>query len=267
MLVCPKCKHELYKNDKMYQCENHHTFDIAKKGYVHLFLKNRKQTGDDKHMVKARTYFLEKGFYQPLCDQILLFLKSLSFTTLVDAGCGEGYYTNQIADLFSKVDMYAFDLSKHAIHEACKGKNQVFYGVCSIADLPLKGDSIDIILSIFAPIQASEFYRVLKKQGYFLKVAPGPKHLYEMKQILYTDVYDNDLQHTYEGFELQEIKEVAYDIELCSKQDIEALFMMTPYYWKSPIEGSKKLLALDYLKTKVQFQIELYRCIEKKKNK
>ncbi len=263
MLVCPKCKKSLNKYNSIYCCKNGHNFDIAKRGYVHLFLGNRKQTGDNKDMVKARTSFLHKGFYQPLCHQVMRSLQYLYPKKMVDAGCGEGYYTNQIAQTFQNTQIYAFDLSKYAIHEACKNNQKALYAVCSIADLPLESNSIDVILSIFAPIQCQEFHRILKEDGYFLKVCPGSKHLYEMKQVLYTNVYDNAIQNDYEGFELLSVNVIDYDIELVSKEDIQALFMMTPYYWKSPVEGTKKLKELEYLKTRVQFQIELYRRVMK----
>lgn len=263
MLVCPKCRKILNKYHMTYRCENGHHFDIAKRGYVHLLLGNRKQTGDNKDMVKARSHFLHNNFYQPLAHQVMMILASLQPKKIVDAGCGEGYYTNQIAKALPDTDIYAFDLSKYAVHEACKSNQKVLYAVCSIADLPLESNSMDVILSIFAPIQDKEFHRVIKEDGYFVKVAPGPKHLYEMKQVLYTNVYDNPIQNNYEGFELQRVEVVDYDIELFTKEDIQALFMMTPYYWKSPIEGSKKLASLTYLKTRVQFQIELYRRVIK----
>ena len=63
MLICPVCKKKLIKENKTFQCENNHSFDCAKQGYVNLSRKQTKNHGDNALMVKARTDFLEKDYY------------------------------------------------------------------------------------------------------------------------------------------------------------------------------------------------------------
>lgn len=258
MLECPKCKQELIKEANSYRCENHHSFDIAKRGYVNLLLGNHKATGDDKDMVKARTVFLSHGYYAPLKDRLIDLLKEKSITILADAGCGQGFYTNAIHDALH-CETYGFDLSKYAVDEACKAHNGVFYGVCNIFHMPLSKESCDGVLSVFAPIDIKENNRILKPGGYFIKVGPGPRHLWDMKKELYNDVYENTIETGYEGFTLCHEEQLDYDITLQDAHDIKALFQMTPYYWRTPKESVQHLLSLSTLSTKVSFHITIYR--------
>ena len=78
---CPLCQQALLLNEKSYRCENNHSFDQAKQGYVNLLpvqFKHSKEPGDNKAMVQARRAFLDKGYYQPLLDNMLA-LKTLPY--------------------------------------------------------------------------------------------------------------------------------------------------------------------------------------------
>ena len=71
-LICPVCGLPLTLEAKTYRCEKNHCFDCAKSGYVNLLppAPGGKRHGDDKLMVKARTDFLDKGYYDPLSCEI-----------------------------------------------------------------------------------------------------------------------------------------------------------------------------------------------------
>lgn len=258
MLICPKCNQSLKKKEHTWSCKNHHSYDIAKRGYVHLALNQKKNTGDDKEMVRARTRFLSHGYYEVLRNELYQIIQNYKPKRIVDAGCGEGYYTN-----FLKTDeneIYAFDLSKYAVDEACKARNDVQYIVASVFHLPIEDACADMVLSVFAPFDAQEFYRLLKEEGLFIKVGPGPRHLMGLKEILYDKPYENQVDPTvYDGFMLEDSIELKQVIEINDTQDIQALFHMTPYYWKTSKSAAEKLENISYLKTEVQFQIEIYR--------
>ncbi|MGX8834421.1 putative RNA methyltransferase [Amedibacillus sp. YH-ame6] len=260
MLVCPKCKGLLQKNGSSYICEDHHCFDIAKRGYVNLLLGNHKTSGDDKEMIIARTRFLSHGYYQPLCDRLIEIVKELHPTSLVDAGCGEGFYTNQIMKVLQDCEVYGFDLSKHGVDEACKAHTSAVYGVANVFHLPLADACADVVLSVFAPFDEEECARVLKEHGVFIKVGPGPQHLMDMKNVLYEEVYENEKSERLQSmFTFEEEYYVDYETCIDGHDDIWALFQMTPYFWKSPKEGSDRLRELQQLSTRVQFHIEVYR--------
>ena len=259
MLICPKCKNELKKIDRSWKCINNHCFDIAKRGYVNLVLGSSKGSGDDKEMVRSRTNFLSHGYYQNLRSAVSDIVTHLELHTIVDAGCGEGYYTNYIKQQHEDADMYGFDLSKFAVDEACKAHCGVMYGVCNIFHLPLSDASCDGVLSVFAPIDIDENARVLKSGGYFIKVAPGPKHLWELKKEIYPDVYENEIEVGYPGFECIKEELLTNQIHIDHQTDIWSLFQMTPYYWRTPLKQAEHLKSLTELDTTTQFHITVYR--------
>lgn len=262
MLLCPKCKKPLQKEIRCYRCENKHTYDISKQGYTNLYLTNKKQTGDDATMVKARTAFLEKGYYEPLRTLLVDLCKQRTIHLLVDAGCGEGYYTNELQKQIN-CETYGFDLSKHALKEASKTNKNVCYGVCSVFDLPLKHEVADVVLSVFAPVADQEIRRILKKDGWFIKVEPKEEHLYEMKQVVYEQAYLNDAKPSeYEGFVLEERIPLSYQIHIKNKEDLKALFAMTPYYYRSPKDGVKKLFEQEEMEITAAFYINKYKKID-----
>lgn len=265
MLICPKCKLDLHLVERHYECAQHHCFDVAKRGYVNLLLSNQKGSGDDVEMIRARTRFLTHGYYDPLQKEVLSTIKQYTHTTIVDAGCGQGYYTNAISKECSDSVVYGFDLSKSGVDEACKAKTQSTYAVANVFHLPLAADCVDVLTSIFTPLDWNENARILRENGVFIKVGPGPKHLLDLKMIMYDTVYENE-EHSesHDSFECIDTKLLEYQIEVENAQDIWALFQMTPYYWKTSKADSDKLKEKEQLTTIVQFQIEVYRkkCIE-----
>ena len=87
---------------------------------------------------------------------------------------------------------------------------------------------------------------------------PNTYHLYELKEVLYNEVKLNEEKDSsLTNFTLLEIKEVD-DVITLNNIEINNLFMMTPYYYKSPLEGSNKLKSLNELKTRISFKIYIY---------
>lgn len=259
MLICPKCKKQLVKINHSYKCENGHCFDIAKRGYVNLVLGSSKGSGDDKEMVRSRTTFLNQGYYANLRNRLSELLSEYPCTKLVDAGCGEGYYTNYLKQHHDHLELCGFDLSKFAIDEACKAHSGVTYGVCNIFHLPIADEGCDAVLSVFAPIDAQENHRVLKQDGIFIKVGPGPKHLWELKQELYEDVYENEVSNEYDDFTLIHEEVLTNTIHVDQNQDLWSLFQMTPYYWRTKQETANHLKELSHLDVTTEFHITIYR--------
>lgn len=257
MLVCPKCRQPLTKNGKTYRCEANHSYDIAKKGYVNLVLGNQKISGDSKEMVDARTLFLSQGYYQVLADKLIQVLDEYDPKTLVDAGCGEGYYTRQ----FKKADrqIIAFDLSKPALNTAAKMDHDSIYAISSIFDMPIADESTECVMNIFAPTPVEEIQRILKTGGTLIKVGPAAKHLHGLKAVLYEEVYDNE-EETNEIKGLNFIQRITVSdlIKITDNAVIRALFMMTPYYWKTSQEAAARLNDLTELTTEIDFLIDVY---------
>ena len=268
--LCPICKEELTEQDKSFVCKNKHTFDKAKSGYVNLLTvnnKNSKIPGDNKLMVNARRDFLSKEYYKLLSDNlnelVFKYTKHKNSPQILDAGCGEGYYINNIYTYLTEnkisADILGIDISKFALNVASKHNKNIKFGVASIFNLPVKSNSCDLLLNLFAPFSDDEFLRVLKDDGLLFMVIPSTKHLWELKCTVYDTPYENEVKdYTLEGFNLIDKKIIKYYITLSCNQDIKNLFMMTPYYYKTSIDNVKKLDNLNTLKTKIEFEILVY---------
>lgn len=260
MLKCPVCQRRLKKVDRTYKCDKNHSFDIAKQGYTNLFLKSSKNSGDGKEMVEARTNFLTLDYYKPLLNELITILKELNPSVIIDAGCGEGYYTNQIQKALNS-QVYAFDLSKDALKYASRNNKDVHYFLSNIYDIPMMDESTDVILNIFAPLSNKEYVRLVKEDGYLIKVDPHHKHLKEMKDFLYENVYENEiLDLDVQGFKLESFKEITYTMDLDNKA-ISSLFKMTPYYYKTNKEKGKALMQLEKMDCTASFIIYIYKKI------
>ncbi len=267
--ICPVCKEPLILQERTYRCENNHCFDCAKSGYVNLLRSQRssdKRHGDDKLMIRARTAFLEKGFYTPLLQKLTEQCLSHAdkFVHLCDIGCGEGWYTNAIFQSLRAagrvVQMEGIDISKDALTVCAKRNPYIAASVASISALPIESESVDILLNLFAPDEPREFARVIKKGGLWLKVIPLERHLYGLKEAIYEKPYLNEVSiGEYEDFVLTERIEIKENMVLENTEDIENLFRMTPYYYKTSARDQAKVMNLKNLETPIEFAILVYK--------
>lgn len=266
---CPVCGAPLERQEHCYRCPQGHSYDISKEGYTYLLPPNQKHSaapGDDKGMAAARRDFLSKGYYKPLLDTLCGQFLALSgdCPEILDAGCGEGYYTSGIFQALTAAGkhprMAGIDISKFILRHAAKRTREVEFAVASCFHLPLADRSVDLLLNCFSPLSIEEIQRVLRPGGYFLYVVPAADHLWEMKEILYEHPYRNEEKETpYPGFSYESILPVEGKITLPCQADIHALFQMTPYYWKTPKSGCEKLAALDTLTTRIAFRVHVFR--------
>ncbi|MBQ9807246.1 MAG: methyltransferase domain-containing protein [Ruminococcus sp.] len=266
--ICPVCGKELEAWERTFVCGSGHSFDTAKSGYVNLLLSKhigKAVHGDNKLMVQARRDFLESGYYSGLKDALCrMAAKHFSGSFVLDAGCGEGYYTGAIADEFEQLeiaaDIYGIDISKIAVDMAAKRHKNVRFAAASVFHIPVLDSSCDMLTTVFSPYCGGEFQRVLRDGGTMLMVIPGEEHLWEMKQAIYDIPYKNQVKDfSLEGFELMENQHIRYSIELESKEHIKALFSMTPYYYRTGREQQERLYSLERLMTTVEFRLLVYR--------
>ena len=179
IFCCPSCQKPLCREERRLVCPAGHSFDVARSGYVNLLLSQqtgRKHHGDDKRMVKARSAFLERGYYDPMRQELIKqgLAAARQGMTVLDAGCGEGYYTAEMAKTLREREyrpkVAGIDISKAALQEAAKRDGESEYAVASCFHLPVAGESVDLLLSVFAPYCGEEFLRVLKPDGQFIMV-------------------------------------------------------------------------------------------------
>ena len=273
ILICPYCKSALLDSkERTYTCEKNHSFDVAKQGYINLLPVNQKKSkdpGDNEMMITARRNFLELGFYDQLIDSIKeLVANKLSFDTkdivAFDAGCGEGYYSekalNTLPGLETKI--LGTDISKFAVKNAAKKYKNNFYFVSSVYNLPIADASTDLILSVFSPIKAEEFKRILSINGYVIVVTPAPNHLREMAEL----IYETFKPHTVNAeekmtseFELVLNKRTTFKIDIKNAADLLSLLKMTPYYWSTGIERLENITNKNELLVTCDFNIDIFK--------
>ena len=246
-----------------------HSFDLAREGYVHLLPANRKHAknpGDDRDMAAARNRFLSGGYYAPLREKLeaLALARFPAGGAVLDAGCGEGYYTAGLYQALSGAGLdprlAGVDLSKPSVRLAARRVPAGELAVASVYHLPLGDGSVDLLLDCFSPLALEEFRRVLMPGGYFLYVVPAADHLWQLKEVLYDHPYPNEEKETpYEGFTYHSIVPVEGTIHLPCQGDIHALYHMTPYCWKTPREGAARLAQLETLDCRIAFRIHIFR--------
>jgi len=276
ILTCPYCKNSLFDSkEKTYVCENNHSFDIAKQGYLNLLPVNQKKSknpGDNEMMIAARRIFLELGFYDPLIESIQnLINEKLSFTTkeivAFDAGCGEGYYSEKALNNLPglKTEILGTDISKYAVKNAAKKYKNNFYFVSSVYNLPIANASTDLILSVFSPIMVEEFNRILSKQGFVIIVSPAPNHLREMAELIY-DTFRPHTTNVVEKmtplFKHNSSKRTTFKIDIKSAADLLSLLKMTPYYWSTGIERLENITNKNELSVTCDFNIDIFKQID-----
>ena len=278
VLKCPVCSNSLFKDNNTYKCEKNHSFDISSKGYTNMLLANQRHSinpGDSKKMILSRVRFLDLDYYAFLRKTILeIILKYSTITdefTFCDLACGEGYYTNFIHSNLQKlanVSSVGVDISKYAIIEACKKVranklDNIEYFIGNLMNLPFNDESFSFMLNCFALLDEKEFNRVLKTNGYFIRVLPDADHLLGIKEVLYEKVLLNVMKEKdINGFKLIDEIHIKDDITLKNKQEIYDLFTMTPYYYKTSKKSIEKLLQLDRLNTRVSFVLLVYQKVE-----
>lgn len=235
LIKCPKCHGELHKVGNTYKCLHKHSFDIAKSGYVNLLL-NQSDSGDNKMMINARYEILKAGHFFQLANLLIDLINKYDIKSLLDAGCGEGYYSRSIFEAL-KIDVIGIDISKVACQKASKLCPEIPYIVSSLYDIPLFNHSVDAILNVFAPTDENEFTRITKK--YLIKVIPTEYHLYELKKRLYDDVIINEPKiPTFNNLKLIDEQDLVYQEKVLNLLD---LIKMTPYYYKSAFNDEEFL--------------------------
>ncbi len=283
-LICPVCGSPLRVSDTggslLCTAENSqgrtHCFDGASSGYVPLAPRHP-GGGDSKEAVRARTAFLSAGYYRPAADALVALLARYlpHEVCVLDAGCGEGYYSLHIAE--AGYHIMGVDLSKFAVEAAAKSARaarlrtdasaRTLYAVGSVFALPVREGSFDAVTNIFAPCAPTEYARVLKPGGFLVVVGAGERHLLGLKEILYEDPYLNDPRRDLPGdaddFRLLATDHTSFRITVRGQEHIAALFSMTPYYWRTPRDSRERLADMNVLETEVAFDMHVYQKTER----
>lgn len=272
---CPVCQLALQQEATRYVCGNDHSFDIAREGYVNLLLPHhtgRGKPGDTQPMLQSRRAFLEQGYYQQFSDQLNeVVAREIgrdrpADVNILDAGCGEGYYTWRLRDALAirlpetPVQLYGIDVARPGVRTAAKHGHGIRFAVASTFHLPFMPGSLDGIVCVFAPRDEAEFSRVLTAQGMLIVAAPGPRHLFQLRELFYQQPELLGEKGTVTaGFHLTACVPVTYTIHLTSTEDLLHLVNMTPYSRHIDAATLERLQTFDEYETEVDFNIMVYR--------
>ena len=234
--ACPICQENLTLVESSLKCDYRHSFDLAKFGYVNLAPQIKQSANYDKENFQNRQQILEAGFYQAILEGVSDLLTTNPFAkTVLDIGCGEGFYSRKLQESHSDKTFYAFDISKDSVQIAAKSEPNwaVNWFVGDLARLPIKDASMDILLDIFSPANYGEFRRVLSKDGILIKVIPTENHLKEIRQMAQDQLTKKDYsnqdikKHFQEHFSIQSSQTASLTKPITAEQR-QALLSMTP---------------------------------------
>ncbi|HGJ3666819.1 TPA: putative RNA methyltransferase [Streptococcus pneumoniae] len=234
--ACPICQENLTLLETNFKCCNRHSFDLAKFGYVNLAPQIKQSANYDKENFQNRQQILEAGFYQAILDAVSdLLASSKTTTTILDIGCGEGFYSRKLQESHSEKTFYAFDISKDSVQIAAKSEPNwaVNWFVGDLARLPIKDTNMDILLDIFSPANYGEFRRVLSKDGILIKVIPTENHLKEIRQRVQDQLTNKEYsnqdikEHFQEHFTILSSQTASLTKTITAEQ-LQALLSMTP---------------------------------------
>ena len=234
--ACPICQENLALVEISLKCKNRHSFDLAKFGYVNLAPQIKQSANYDKENFQNRQQILEAGFYQAILEGVSdLLAANPSAKTVLDIGCGEGFYSRKLQESHSDKTFYAFDISKDSVQIAAKSEPNwaVNWFVGDLARLPIKDGSMDILLDIFSPANYGEFRRVLSKDGILIKVIPTKNHLKEIRQKVQDQLTNKDYSnqdiknHFQEHFTILSSQTASLTKPITAEQ-LQALLSMTP---------------------------------------
>ena len=262
-LLCPVCGESLQLTDKQYRCPQNHSFDVARQGYVNLLTVQQKHSlnpGDTREQVLSRREFLEAGFYASIAETLIAEAKKLGISgQILDVGCGEGYYSAQLADAL-EAPLTGLDISKEAVRCAAakyKGKQWL---CATAAHIPVEDGSVELLTSLFALTLPQEFARVLKEGGYYFQVLAAEDHLLGLKGIIYDQLNFKEKNTVPElpGFELVKSVPIRFTFTV-EGQQIRNLFSMTPHVFRIGKAGAQRLQQTEVLTDTASCVLNIYR--------
>ena len=186
---CPTCHQMMHAQEKALVCLEGHRFDVSKKGTLY-FLNHQIKTDYDREMFEHRRKLIVHGMYQPLLDLLQPFCQN---QRILDVGCGEGSFLQQLNEQATLLPSVGFDISKEGIYLASDYGENVFWCVADLTNLPFHEDRFTTILNIFSPSNYQEFQRVLVDGGQLIKVVPRSGYLKELRAAFYPE--DEKKQH------------------------------------------------------------------------
>jgi len=267
-LACPVCGERLTLGAAVATCVNAHSFDRARSGYFNLLLtKQSAEPGDSALMLQSRRAFLQAGFYDAMSaaanDGVAQAASGRTGAQIADIGCGEGFFTARLKKAQPASVVYGVDISRPGVRMATSYDREIHWIVASLHHTPFLARSLDVVLCMFAPIDAADARRIIRDDGALVTVTPGPDHLDALRAVLYATVHPHpSAPALMEGdtlFEPADSRRVRYSVVVDSRAQIMNLLAMTPYYWNISAETKARVEALTCLELTVDAYVNVFR--------
>ena len=261
--ICPICGCVLARGERALRCENGHSFDIARQGYVNLLPVQQKHSlhpGDTREQVLARRSFLEAGFYAPIAQALIQTARRYGCSgPILDVGCGEGYYSSRLAAALG-AQLVGLDISKEAVRCAAAKYKDARWLCATASALPVEPSSAGLVTSLFALTAAAEFHRVLRSDGLYFQVLAAQDHLLGLKSVMYPKLLNKEKKTVPEipGFSLVESIPIRFSFTV-EGQQVQNLLYMTPHLFRISAEGAAKLAATTLLTDTASCVLNVFR--------
>ena len=263
-VLCPVCGALLAQEAHCWHCAQGHSFDVARQGYVNLLpvsQKHSRQPGDSRLQLTARRAFLGSGVYAPIADRLCAILARYAPASVLDVGCGEGYYLRQVQKALPETEVWGVDISKDGVRLAAGSDRRGHYLTATAAHLPFAGGSFDLLCSMFALTLPEEFARVLTPDGIFVQVTAGEDHLLALRSLIYAEVVrkEKPAAPALSGFSLLSEELLEFPFTLDSNEAVMQLLSMTPHAMRITKEGAARAEAAQRLSDRAQVCFRVYR--------
>jgi len=251
------------RNERSYVCENRHSFDIARQGYVNLLTVQQKHSltpGDTRQQVLSRRSFLEAGYYAPIAETLISTAEKYGISgELLDVGCGEGYYCSRLSHA-RKLPLTGLDISKEAVRCAAAKYKDALWLTATAAHIPVPDHSVSLLTSLFALTLPEEYRRVLRSDGLYFQMLAAQDHLLGLKSIIYDKLTfkEKDTVPELSGFERLESIPIRFDFTVEGEQ-VQNLFSMTPHVFRIGKEGAERLRQTQQLSDTASCVLNVFR--------
>ena len=204
---------------------------------------------------------LNKGYYDPILNQVITCIdefKHQDDLSILDLGCGEGYYTQGLKKHFENSDIYGLDISKIAIDMATRYRKDITWLVGNSKNIPILDHSLDFICALFTVVNQDELKRALKEDGYIVHVTANNQHLIEIKELIYDEIKVKSDKYIRLDFNQVKSYDFKEKVHISNREDALNLLMMTPHYYHIKKEKRGVLDTLQGLDITIDIKVTVY---------
>ena len=241
---CPVCDKALaqHQASQGFYCENKHHFDRSELGYW-VFAKPQKQkpTGDSRQLMRAKRFLLETGIFDSMVVKVAQMMAEhfSQEMTQLDYDAADGFFLRSLAQHMAaqsdSVTLQQFGAieAENAIFAAAKAQTLAHLDLVSLKKLPYADGCFDIVTLFDKPLKGKECLRVLKDDGKLLLVIPGPRHLWQLKAMVYPELSQKPFAPNLpKSLDVIGTEEVSDSFALQGEQAL-TLLEMTPFAWRA----------------------------------